>query len=65
MATSVYTGYWSGYYSNSKKPKPPTTILKNLLADKETKQIPDVDVAEFKRREERFKKAMRGEWIGD
>lgn len=63
---SVYQGFWAGYYSNSKHPKPLGTVLNQLLREHKKakkqnsrnqmqKPKPDVDVAAFLEREKRFK----------
>lgn len=52
---AVHQGYWSGYYSRSKKPKNLETILKKLFKAKEKgenkpykqKKVEDVDVEGF------------------
>lgn len=52
---AVHQGYWSGYYSRSKKPKNLDTILKKLFKAKEKgdnrhskqKKVEDVDVESF------------------
>lgn len=52
---AVHQGYWSGYYSRSKKPKNLDTVLKKLFKAKEKgdnrhskqKKVEDVDVESF------------------
>lgn len=55
---AVMTGYWSGYYANSQKPKPVAQVLEMMAkarkGDSGTR-APDVDVAAFLERERRFK----------
>lgn len=66
---TVYTGYWTGYYSNAKRPKPLEQVLKALSKaydrakrDSHSKQNvvsrPDVDVEQFMQRELRFKSKL-------
>lgn len=63
---SVYQGYWAGYYSNSRHPKPLSSVLSSLAREhkkakkqntnsKAKKPRPDVDVAKFLEREQKFK----------
>ena len=57
---SVHQGYWSGYYSRSKKPKNLDTILKKLFKAREKgddkphkqKKFTDVDVDAFLAKEQ-------------
>ena len=66
---TAYAGYWAGYYSSSKKPKPLSAVLKDLVENhrkSKKKKInatnaskPEVDVDEFLRREELFQKRMQ------
>lgn len=59
----VHAGYWAGYYSSTKKPKPLGTVLEQLSTEftKEqnkntgsgTAEKPDVDVDLFLQREQR------------
>lgn len=66
---TAYAGYWAGYYSNTKRPKPLSTILKELVENhqkakkKKEKAIntvkPEVDVDEFLRKEEQFQKRLQ------
>ena len=63
---AVHGGFWSGYYSNSKKPKPLGTILKKLIREKDpakhkSPHADTVDVEAFLERERRFKERMRTE----
>jgi len=61
---AVHTGYWAGYYSNTKRPKTLKSVLeilyKNHLQSKNRKQAstkvdkPEVDVDQFLKREARF-----------
>lgn len=66
---AVHAGYWAGYYSNAKRPKPLGTILKELCKKHNEKQPretsnkverPDVDVDQFLQREANFNKRRRG-----
>lgn len=62
---TVYAGYWAGYYSSAKRPKPVGTILQELLnshkrAEGHSLQKPEVDVEEFLRREEEFNRRLQG-----
>ena len=63
---SVYQGFWAGYYGNTKRPKPLSTVLSSLLKEhvkakqarrgnKPEKPRPDVDVTAFLERERAFK----------
>lgn len=64
----VQSGYWAGYYSRAKKPKPIKSIIQNMLREKnrDTKhtkgvRAPEVDVAGFLAMEQKFKeKQTRG-----
>ena len=68
---TAYAGYWAGYYSNTKRPKPLSTILKELvdnhLKSKKKKSNhnstkaakPEVDVDEFLKKEEQFRKRLQ------
>ena len=66
---AVHAGYWAGYYSNAKRPKSLSSILKELCKkhvsaeqrDRSSTQIerPDVDVDQFLRREESFNRRRR------
>lgn len=63
---AVHGGFWSGYYSNSKKPKPLGTILKKLLKERNPKSqhsahADTVDVEAFLAQEKRFKERMETE----
>lgn len=59
---SVQQGYWSGYYSRSKKPKPFKTIFTTLVKARERRKSknakeltrPDVDVLAFQEMERQF-----------
>ena len=64
---SVHAGYWSGYYSGAKRPKPLNTILQRLFKEKQRadhpqKHVSNIDVASFMEMEARFKQqlAQRG-----
>lgn len=60
---AVYTGYWAGYYGNSKRPKPLSKVLELLFGEhrkskqknQKPKERPGVDVEEFLRKEERLR----------
>lgn len=59
---TVHTGFWAGYYSNSKKPKKLGAVLKSIIKNKESASkkpsqchVPDVDVEAFLEQERRFK----------
>lgn len=59
---AVHSGYWSGYYSNAKKPKSLSSIVQKMLnsrmkaANKASRKHSDeVDVAAFMEAERRFK----------
>ena len=56
---AVQSGFWSGYYGNSRKPKPLKSIIKSMFKnrfkdDKKQKHVDTVDVEEFLRREAAF-----------
>lgn len=53
---AVQSGYWSGYWSNSKHPKSLNQIVDMLTrrSDKETSHANDVDVEAFLERERKF-----------
>ena len=58
---AVHNGFWSGYYTNSKRPKQLSTILDSLLKAKNKKfkkHSDEVDVDEFLRREAEFQKKL-------
>lgn len=61
----VYTGYWSAYYNNNRKAKPPQKVIQQILASGEKKQLtgdkPDIDVAGYLAMEEEFNRRMKGE----
>lgn len=61
---SVYVGYWTGYFSNAKKPKSLSSILSSLVrehtkarrVEKSTEVArPEVDVEAFLKQEERLR----------
>ena len=66
---TAYVGYWTGYYSNTKRPKPLSVVLKELSENhtkakqkrhNTTKAVkPEVDVDEFLRKEEQFQKRLQ------
>lgn len=63
QVVATYGGYWSGYYSRTKKPKSLKSVLelafkrKNRVnnSGKSKASAPDVDVDGFLAREKRFK----------
>lgn len=58
---AVHSGFWSGYYTNSKRPKQLSTILDSLLRAKNKKfkkHSDEVDVDEFLRREAEFQSRL-------
>lgn len=56
---SVYTGYWSAYYSNAKKPKSVQSVVQQILsAGSKGGSKPDVDVAGFLAMEAEFNRRM-------
>lgn len=58
---AVHSGFWSGYYTNSKRPKQLSTILDSLLRAKNKKfkkHSDEVDVDEFLRREAEFQRKL-------
>lgn len=60
---AVVQGFWAGYYSNTKKPKPVSKILDSMVeahtksksARIASKHASDVDVEAFLRQEQLFK----------
>lgn len=64
---AVESGYWSGYWSASKKPKSLKTILTRVLAqhdkrnEKGKHHSDEVDVEAFLAREARFKQMQQQE----
>jgi hypothetical protein len=64
---AVHQGYWSGYYSRSKKPKSLESILKKMLQGKEKgqgkisrqKKAEEVDVETFLAREQQRLSQMK------
>lgn len=55
--TAVHSGFWSGYYTNSRHPKPVKHMIETLIRarNKSPQQHADeVDVEEFQRREAAF-----------
>lgn len=63
QVVATYCGYWSGYYSRTKKPKTLKNVLESMFKrrsrgehySKSKSNAPDVDVEEFLAREQRFK----------
>jgi hypothetical protein len=59
---AVYSGYWSAYYNNAKRPKPVQDVVQQILSagDKKEKDgsKPDVDVAGFLAMEAEFNRRM-------
>ena len=58
---AVHSGFWSGYYTNTKRPKQLSTIIDSLVRDKDKefkKHANEVDVDEFLRREAEFQKKL-------
>ena len=54
---TVQTGYWSGYYSNSKHPKSVDSIMMKMIDSRRKSSksnVSEIDVEEFLRREEAF-----------
>ena len=54
---TVQTGYWSGYYSNSKHPKSADSIMMKMIDSRRKSSksnVSEIDVEEFLRREEAF-----------
>ena len=62
---AVETGFWCGYYSNSKHPKPPSTIIDKMKVKRAKKSkgtcTEDPDVALYEAREERRKKLLESQ----
>lgn len=64
---TVYIGYWTSYYTNTKRPKNLSVILQELFDShknsKKKKQSsvvkPDVDVDAFLLREEQFNRRLK------
>lgn len=66
---AVTQGFWAGYYSKAKRPKPLSTILQDLLKShsrsKQSKEVRkpnvavDVDVEAFLEQERRFKEKLK------
>lgn len=59
----IQNGYWSGYYHNSKHPKPPNKVMEALARGKETKKsrhVDDVNVEHFLELERRRKEFLDG-----
>ena len=65
---SVSQGFWAGYYSNAKRPKPLQSILNTMLQEHQkskkrrsrnqlNRPKPEVDVETFLERERKFKAA--------
>ena len=66
---SVHSGYWSGYYTNSKKPKPLKRVLESMVDKRDQSRSPNrhadtVDVDAFLAMERKFKSRAR-EQYGD
>lgn len=62
QSLAVIAGFWSGYYSNARRPKPLKTILEKMqrsVGRTKSTHASDVDVEEFKRREAAFKKRLQ------
>lgn len=64
---AVIEGYWAGYYSSAKKPKPVVTVLNELLQGHKkskkrlsatTVEKPEVDVDAFLKRERLFNERL-------
>ena len=65
----VYQGYWTGYYSNAKHPKPLSSMLSALMREhaaskrrkkgKLSKPSMEVDVETFLAREQRMKELQK------
>ena len=57
----IQQGYWAGYYSNSKKPKPLKYILDKMARahNKQGAEILDVDVDAFLQMERDFKQKLK------
>ena len=61
---SVQTGYWAGYYSNSKHPKSVKSILTKMIQKHRQSEpklktpAPEVDVEAFLERERQFKEKL-------
>lgn len=58
---AVISGFWSGYYTNSKRPKPLKSIINKIAGSRKHKKaahVDTVDVEEFKRKEAEFKRRL-------
>lgn len=66
---TVYAGFWSGYYSNSKHPKTLGSVLNKLYDEHQkakkakvkslNKIRPEVNVEQFQERERKFKAKVK------
>lgn len=62
QSIAVISGFWSGYYSNARRPKPLRVILEticNRTGRAKAAHVSDVDVDEFKRKEAEFKRRLQ------
>ena len=58
---TAHIGFWSGYYNNSKHPKPLNSVLTSMLKSKNKKNqkhVDTVNVAEFLEKEQKFKEQL-------
>jgi hypothetical protein len=58
-ADCIYTGYYSGVFSPFTKRRPTVAQLLKRLFGKESHLKPEVDVKEFKRREQAFNERLK------
>lgn len=61
---AVYSGYWSGYYSNAKKPKSIKTVFEKLISghnrsNNKSKHSSNVDVDAFLAAEKQFRERLK------
>lgn len=55
----VHTGFWAGYYSKAKKPKPIKTIVNKILNSKKSEHVDDApDVDAFLAQEQMFQERL-------
>lgn len=60
---SIQSGFWSGYYGNSKHPKPLNNIMNTMIRNKVNKKsshVEDIDVESFLEKERRRKEFLDG-----
>lgn len=55
----VHAGFWAGYYSKARKPKPIKTIITKILNSKKSEHVDDApDVDAFLAREQLFQERL-------